>query len=259
LLSFFDCNTFIGKSARPWPRSFHKKDELLSEMDRFGIDEAIVFHIAARDVHFTTGNELLMKEIDGEDRLHGSWVLPLHHAVEVPEPGETIKTMVESGVKAVRIYAPVYSSYMVEPWACGQLFEALQRHRVPVLLPNSEIGRFPDEKVVGFSAQNIYDLCRRYPELPFIVVKANYSSMRIIYPMLRDCPNLHLEISYWTAHRGLEFVCKNFGAGRMVFGTGMPMNNPGAALMMVRYEDISETDRQLIAGKNLTKMLRGVK
>jgi len=50
--------------------------ELLRIMDRYHIKEALVHDYHARSiVPIAHGNERLMKEIDGQERLHPVWVL----------------------------------------------------------------------------------------------------------------------------------------------------------------------------------------
>lgn len=261
-LDFFDCNCMIGMVVKPAPRYFATKKALLEEMDYLQIRESAVFHAMARDYAPPVGNDRLAEEIRGEARLHGCWVLSLH-----PDPGmrraqDVVDEMLRRGIKLTRLFPPYCNAYVVSKWACRGLFEALESHRIPLLLSNSELGRHPavtpQREPSGFSAQNVYEICETYPKLPVIIIRFNYQNLRIVFPMLEHLPNLFLEISYYNAHRGIELLTKAFGAERLLFGTGMPLTNPSVGLTLVRYANISHEEKQMIAGRNLRRLISEV-
>lgn len=249
-LRFFDCNTYIGRSRKPAPLSFHSKVELLDNLEYYGIEEAIVTHQEASD-----GHQELVQELADEARLTPCWVLPAHDDPVGPGGAELVAEMLKAGVRVARMFPPHRHSYALAPWIRGGAFDVLEAHRVPLLVSGSDLAKYPDENTQGFSAENIYDICKQYPRLPIIIVRFNYQNQRAIFPLLRECPNLYLEISYYTTHRGVEFIVQNVGAERLIFGTGMPINNPGLALTLVCYAQISEAEKRLIAGDNLRRLL----
>jgi hypothetical protein len=249
-LSFFDCNTHIGRQRKSSPLAFHTVEGLLAEMGYLGIDEAVVYHVA--------GNGRLMDDIKTHERLHGCWVYPLHHYPDMPEPLKVVEDMLSQGVKAARLLPPYYHAHLVADWACGKLFSAFEAYRVPVLLTDSDLGKFPDETRPGYSAQNIYDICQRSPRMPLVIMRLNFSAINVIYPLMNQCPNLSLEISYYTPHRGVERLVEDFGPERILFGTGMPYNGPGVALGLVRYSEITDEARALIASGNLRRLMEAV-
>ncbi len=63
-MRFFDCNAFFGLPARRPVAPVASPDELLAEMDRAGVDRALVWHIAQHDVAPQTGNEMLAEAIE---------------------------------------------------------------------------------------------------------------------------------------------------------------------------------------------------
>jgi predicted TIM-barrel fold metal-dependent hydrolase len=69
--------------------------------------------------------------------------------------------------------------------------------------------------------------------------------------------NYFLEISRLTAMLDdeLGFLIRNLGAGRIVFGTGMPFNYPDPALLKLQVLTAGEEDRQRIAWKNVAQWL----
>jgi predicted TIM-barrel fold metal-dependent hydrolase len=71
-----------------------------------------------------------------------------------------------------------------------------------------------------------------------------------------DChAHLYVETSYYTVHRGIEKLCGTFGPERVLFGTGMPRRDPGAAITALAYSLIDDEARALVAGGNLRRLL----
>lgn len=257
--NFLDANAFMGLVPRPEPMTFHTKAELLAELDYYHINEAVVTHAAARDYHPGYGNALLDNELEGEQRLHSCWVLPVHPDPDGQPLEQMVGAMLNAGVRIARVYPPHRVPLTVTTWLGYEVFWALEAHRVPVLLTDSDLGAWPDQGKKGYTAEMVYDLCKAFPALPIIVVRFNYQLMRVIYPMLREFDNLYLEISNYTTHRGIELLIKDFGSTRLIFGTGMPMQNPGAALALVRYAAISDAEKHNIAGNNLRQLMSEVR
>lgn len=258
-LDFFDCNCFLGPVNRPPLWSYKVPADLLEDMDHFGIREAAVTHTVARDYNQDIGNREIVEALEGQPRLYGCWVLRVHGNASEPPIESQLEGMLAAGVRVVRLYPPPRHPYAISDWATRGLWGALAERRIPVLLTASDLGKHPDDTTAGFSADNIYALCREYPELPVIIVRFNYTSTRIVMPILERCPNLHLEISYFTLHRGVELITRLFGAERLIFGTGAPVNNPGLALALVRYANVSDDERRSIAGGNFRRLLEEVR
>ena len=55
-----------------------------------------------------------------------------------------------------------------------------------------------------------------------MVCSVGYRELRVLLPLLDRHPNLACDLSYFAAHQGVEVVVRRFGAGRLLFGTGMP-------------------------------------
>lgn len=256
--NFLDANTFIGRVATPEPMWFHSKEELLAELEYYRIQEAIVTHALARDYHPSYGNALLERALQAERRLRSCWVLPVHPHPDEPPVERLVDNMLDAGVRIARVYPPNRVPFTVTSWFGYDVFRALEAHRVPVLLTDSDLGAWPDQGKKGYTAEMVYDLCQAFPALPIVVVRFNYQLTHLIYPMLREFNNLFLEISNYTTHRGVELLVKEFGSHRLIFGSGMPMQNPGAALAILRYAGISDADKRDIAGDNLRRLMSEV-
>ncbi|MHB1005024.1 MAG: amidohydrolase family protein [Chloroflexota bacterium] len=240
------------------PGSFSSVADLLVNMDYYRITQAVVTHTAAARYDAGTGNSELMDMVTSGERLFPCWVVPAHPLPDGPSGGQIVEQMLARGVRVARMYPPGRSPYTYEPWARSDSFDALNAHRVPLLLTDSDLGKFPDDISQGFSAENVYYLCHTFPDLPVIIVRFNYQNLRLGLQLLAECPNLYLEISYFTTHRGVELVTKKVGAERLIFGTGMPVTNPAVALTSVLYANTSEEEKRLVAVGNFRRLIEHV-
>ena len=163
-------------------------EKLEAELEYFAIADALVCHARAVERNLDLGNQTIIEELANHDSLHPAWVIPMHTAIDYPEPERFVDEMIRAGVRAVRVWPPPYHGYLADGWALGPLWQALSERRVPVLVGASDLGRYPDQPGHGFSARNLYDICRAYPSLPVVVMRLNFSALRVGVPLLRDVP-----------------------------------------------------------------------
>jgi predicted TIM-barrel fold metal-dependent hydrolase len=232
----------IGTVTVPQPGAFHSADALIAEMEFVGIGEALVYHALAKEYHPLAGNDVLMEQIAGCEGLHPMWVLLPDTNSDMPGPDELISQMKRGNVRAARLFPRGYGSILDER-TYGPLLSALEDEKIPLFIDKDQVD------------QNLAEVCEKHPGLPVVLTEADWRSNRVLYPLLRDFPNLHLEIGRYQAYQGIEDVCEKFGAERLLFGTHLPYASPGAAITMVTHADISDEEKQKIAGGNLRRLL----
>lgn len=255
-LNFFDAHCYVGRYKAFRPGSFYTRAGLLKYMDHFGIREALVTHSLSREHHPTDGNAAVLTETRGSERLHPSWALLPPASKELPSPAEVIPMMIKNGVRAVKILHGSYH-FPISDWCIGELLDELEAHRVPTFFdPDSELDTVQEDK---FDWDAVDTLCRSHPKLPIILSEARFhSSNRILYQLFEKHPNLQIELSGLWANQGIEFITKEFGAARLLFGTRMPVRCPGCVVTQVTYSNVSDEAKNLIAGDNLRKLMEGV-
>jgi len=249
-MNLFDSNCMLGRRSIHTPLGIPTTPaELLAEMDRLGIAEALVYHAMAIDGHPPEGNARLMREIEGHPRLHPCWVL-LPTTGEMPPPAELVRQMKTHGVRAVRM-CPNLHRYNFTETNVGDLLAALEAARIPL---------FVDFGVTHWSSTNtdwtrLDELCARYPDLPFIVVGEGPGAPRRLFPFWHKHRNLLLETSYYQIHQGLSEVANRFGPERLLFGTGLPTRAPGPPLAQLHNDFLTDAQREAIGGGNLRQLL----
>jgi len=239
-----DANVMIGR----WPMrnlKFCLVDDLIQQMDYHGIDQAIVFSATSVKHNPVEGNIELKKLISTHlDRIIPCWVILPTWELETGR--KLIDDLKSNKAKVVRVF-PKEHNFVLDNWACGNLFKDLESVRIPLLLDGSTV-----------SPTQIYSICKDYPELSVILTKSEYTLNRSLYILFDLCPNFYLEISTYFIYCGLEDIVNRFGASRLIFGSRMPFQEPGAALTMVKLADISSSEREMILGRNMERLIEGV-
>lgn len=255
-LRFFDAHCYVGRYKTFKPGSFTSAQDLLQQMEYHGISEALVAHAMSREHHPIDGNAAVLRETGAHANLHPIWALLPSASKEMPAPAETVQQMISAGVRAARLFYGSYS-FPISEWCIGDLLNELEAHRVPTFLdPDVELDTWDMDR---FDWDAVDALCRAHRGLPVILSEARFrSSNRLLYHLLAAHPNLHIELSGYWAHHAIEFITREFGAYRLIFGTRMPVRDPACTIGQVAYSNISDEDKALIAGSNLRKLLEGV-
>ena len=252
-LTFFDSHCYLGRYKHLRPGGFYTKDGLFAEMDHFGISEALVVDVTARENHPEPGNMRILEECHGEARLHPAWVLLPARGGEIGPVDTLVGRMRSAGVGAAFMY-PRNFDFPLEAWCIGDVCAALEANGVPLFVdPNIELNHLGWDET---DWDALVRLAKQFPALPIVAAEGRMrSSNRAIYQAMDLCPNLYVELSGFWVHHGIEFVTREFGSDRLLFGTRMPVREVGGTIMQVKYADISDAAKRNIAGDNLRRLL----
>ncbi len=247
-MRFFDCNCSIGRIGYPHLLDIPDVSGLRREMKTAGIEEALVYHVLARDGHPPLGNTLLLEEIKGQAGLYPVWVLLPHHTGEMPPPERLLEEMKSKGVRAARVYpGRLHHSFTLAEWSSGELLTALETARLPLIL---------DIEIVTW--EEVHSLLQKYPQLPIVLANFTYRHNRFLYPLWERFDSLYIEISRFMGGGAIEDAVRRFGSRRILFGTNMPHYTGTAAVARLTYADISWDDKKAIAADNLDRILKEV-
>lgn len=244
-MRFFDCNVFIGLPTVPPLRPVATAAELLTHLDRAGIEKALVWHIAQHDVAAQTGNELLTQAIAGQSRLLGCWTVLPNQAQELPAPAELFRRMRGARVVALRLF-PNSHRFLANAVSMGQLFGAMVARRVPLFLSMRR----------GMEWRDVYALLAEFPDLVCVICDHGcWGQDRLFRPLLERYPNVHVDTSQYLLDGGIESLVADYGAGRLLLGSGFPESYLGGMMLALRHARISEEARAAIAAGNLERIL----
>ncbi|MEX2569031.1 MAG: amidohydrolase family protein [Cyclobacteriaceae bacterium] len=250
----FDAHVQVGRHLKLRENGLHTTQDLLSEMDHYGIAEALVVDSLSRENHPKDGNRRILEVTENNPRLHRGWsAMPPGIKSEQIPPYDFVNEMRRHQVGALFLYPNQYF-FNLSDWSVDDLLDPVSESNVPVFInPVESNGRGGSDAT---DWDGVVSLCRRWPSIPIVVSENRIRrSQRLLYKALDACPNLHLEISAYWLHRGIEYITERWGARRLLFGSGWPNFGQHMTLATLTTAEISDHDKRIIAGDNLRGLL----
>ncbi|MGH7744569.1 MAG: amidohydrolase family protein [Candidatus Dormibacteria bacterium] len=212
---------------------------LLAEMNRFGIEQALVSQFTAEEYDAEEGNRALARDLqEGPGRFVPAWAA-------LPERA-FLEGLARYKPAAVRLFSGSKEhNFSLEPWCSGPLYEYLEAHSILAVITREDI-----------EWDGVAQLFQNFPRLSVLLLETGYRAERYLEPLLRSFPQLYFDSSTLLAHRQLESFVEQFGHERIVFGSRLPLYTPGAALAVLATARISEDAKRAIAGGTLRRLLR---
>lgn len=249
-LNFFDINSMLGPTNTNREPSFRTVPELLAEMDRVGIAEALVYPSLSRQAHPADGNEWLIETLRGHSRLHACWVGLPPGTGDMPEPRELVKRMQDANVRALRLLPQAHRYPLLEQ-TLRPLLGALAEARIPLLI-DMDRGGWSEIK---HDWSRLFEIAERHPELPLVLLREGGTTARVLFSVWDQYPNIHLDTCYIQESGIVREIVERFGPDRLLFGTDMPAYDPGGPLGSVANAPLSDAEHTAIAGNNARRLL----
>ena len=269
-LRFFDCEIGVGGTGFEYP-SPRTSAELLAMMDRYGIENALVYDRHAHEAGVFDRFDAILDFCKGAPpgkrdappgkqdappgRLYPTIPIVPPSTGEQPPPAELVGFCLDHGIKAVRA-CPAAHNYIFDPFSMGKLLAELQKHRIPVIHTAMQVQDHPWMHTPPW--QNIRAVAEAFPRLPIIVLYTGMLQGRNLFPLLEQCPNVLADLTCVSFHF-VEDVVERFGSGKLVFASHFPTEDPGLYAPMVAYAGIPVEARKAIAGDNIRRILEGVR
>ncbi len=250
---YFDAFCVLGRSVRATAGLPETPEAILAVMDHAGVHEALVVDSLAMESSPVAGNERVLATVrgpqSGHPRLHPAWCGLMTASRELPPPGELVARMREEGVGALFLFHGLMDISLAS-WAIDDLLSELAAAGVPLFISPDRSRERGKGDIMDWDA--ILRICHDFPELPVVATEPrNMTHQRTAYAALDAAPNLRLDISpLWRAGM-IEFVCKHWGAERLLFSAGLPARDPAAVKMQLDWAAIAEEELAKIAGGNL--------
>jgi uncharacterized protein len=223
-MTLCDVHAHIGH----WPfrrLPFTDAPTLLREMDRLEIQRAAVCHNHGVFYKNTqSSNEELLRDLEKvRDRL-----LPVAtlNPVYVGAEADFRRCVQGHAVAGLRL-VPQYHGYSLEDPRAISLAAAAGQAKIPVIVPRLLVDprqrhRLDVEETVDLAALAAF--ARKVPGTTFVGVEYGLGADPGTVDTLRAAPNLLFEISRipFLNGRAIQGLMGTLGAGRLLFGTGMP-------------------------------------
>lgn len=247
-LMFFDANARIGTPMHDVLEYAPDTGTLLREMDRNGVDKALVREVNVTAAGADYANKAIARRLedDPEGRLSGVWSIlpPCTH--ELPEGGEFFAAMKRHRIKAL-IPDPAGHHWVPDRLVIGKIMDEAAERRIPVLVGTQTLG----------SWGAVYAFLKEFPKNRYICMTHNlyWGTDRYFRPLLENFPGFHIEVSTYWVPEGVTDLVNEYGAERVLYGSGYPEFMFGSMMLSLKNSDISDEAKRLIAGKNLEKLL----
>ena len=221
----------------------------LKEMDRLGVERALVYSPHAASFDTTAGNESLLETIREESRLVPQFVAnPAHD--DLSSLADGVK---DAGVRSVRMY-PALHFYPFRDWMLGPWLEWLAVERLPVWLPvGYDDNVYPPQR---FDPNEVYDTLRANPEVNAVLTEVEYKQFSWAIPLVRSLPNMYMELSRWFIIDGIPRLLDAIGDERILYGSRFPEGAMGPQLYNLHNHGLSEETLGRICSGNLERLLR---
>lgn len=156
------------------------------------------------------------------------------------------EALVSQRPAAVRLY-PVTNGYILDEFYSGALLEVLDALAMPVLLDETEV-----------PLAGLPQLARRYPRIPFVLLRRGFRESRSFAPLLGQLDNIYLDTSMMVDCCLLEKLVADFGSERLLFGSGLPFYEPSGALGLIIYARIGQNERKNILAGNWLRLQEAI-
>jgi hypothetical protein len=230
---------------------YNDAEGLVGSMDRMGIDRAMVSSWGGIALGDREGNEVTLQAVQRfPDRLVAFGTLNPQY----PElcQAEFDRVFASGRVRGFKPYPP-YQHYPLDGERNRPLLAWSNERGAPVLCHAGLGGHC-------VTPEQVDKLAPEYPRANFLFahVGQSYSVAEKCVEVCRRHPNVYCEITYTAITYGLiEYLVREIGAERVLFGTDCVMRDPAPQLGWVAWARISLEDKRRILGGNMRRILGG--
>lgn len=247
-MQFYDCNAYFGRpSVRPL-LPVASAGELLAEMDRCGVSQALVWHIAQHDGSPQAGNQILAEAIQDQPRLSGCWSILPNQGKEFSPMEKFVREMRQARVFGLRAF-PTSHHFLLNGVSMGSWLDPMVTQRIPLFL---SVAR-------GANWEIAYDLLNEFPNLVCVICDHGcWGEDRRFRPLIERYPNVYIDTSQYLLDGGIEDFVSTYGPERILYGSGFPESYFGGMMLAILHAQISTEAKEAIAGKNLERIFSQV-
>lgn len=248
-MEFFDCNVWYGaETATDTFRPAHSIPQLQDELTRAGVTRAVVSRVNQMAGGAISANEQLAEELQGAQNLYGVWVILPSHTHELPEPDAFAQQMKANHILGWRL-CPTRARFLPRVSVLRDWLDVAVARNIPLFIDTAH----------GTTLEQTADLLEAYPHLTVVLTyTSTWPSDRFLRPFVAEFPNVYLDLTHMITAGGIESFVGEYGASRLLYGSGFPECYFGGNMLMVRHAAIPEADRIAVAGGNLQRIVAEV-
>ncbi len=251
-MELWDCNCWYGLPKKPPLAPAETPEALLHEIERAGIHRALVRNAALWEQSPEVGNTLVSEDCAQDERLLPAWAILPPQTGELGGVAEFLDAMREADVRALWAY-PEKHRYVLNATTFGGLFEEMSDCGIPLFIDRREV---PGSALYAL----VDNVLRDFPDLRLCVcAHGSWGEDRFFRPLMERYPRFMVGTSRYELDGGIEEICRVYGPERLLLGTNFPDTPMGGPILTLLHANISDADRELIAGGNLRRILEEVR
>jgi len=258
-IKVIDAHSHVGHDGMPGiaGNPLHRQDAaaMVDSMDSAGIDVTMTSSWIGIHGDGPAGNELVAKTIKRyPDRFIG-------YATINPNYPETIDAELKRCFQKNRFMGikpyPPRQQYPLDGPNNRKILEFANEHHLPILYHHAA-----NWKTRRGAADMIANLSEQYLNAKFMFAHsgASWQACKDYVGVAKRRPNVFMEITYTAVTFGsIEYMAKEAGADKVIFGTDFPMRDPHPQLAWVAYAKLSVEDKHKILCGNFERILAEVR
>ena len=241
----------VGKSARSVNNCIMLNadhDHIAKKMDRLGIDTTITAPWSGINYDGILGMEETLESAKAHPgKFLGFSTANIHYQEDLDSLVKYHEEYPDIFV-GVKPYPP-YQQFSLLDDVCADWFTYANDHHL-LMLVHADGGEYADHVDV---------LADKYPNITFILAHSgtSYGVARKNASVANKHDNVVLDITYTTTGRDMiEFLVKEVGADKVLYGSDLPMRDPAPQLGWVCYARISLEDKKKLLSGNIERLLK---
>ena len=242
----FDANMALGR-RHDRRVSVDTVVETLKEMNRAGVDRALVYAPHAVTYDSAEGNSLLLETIHGDSRL-----VPQFVCNPAFDDFDAFTSWVkEAKIRSVRM-VPGAHNYPFRDWVVKRWLDWFAAEKIPVWLP-TEYGIITE--TVHLNPSEAHDTVKAHPNLNVVLSEVHYGHVGWALPLIRSLPNISIEISRFVIADPIARLMKAVGEERILFGSRFPSQYIAPHIYTLHHSGLSDETLKKICSGNLERLL----
>lgn len=223
-----------------------KPEELIREMDRSGTDCAVVWH--TRSLMQVIDGNADMKAIAEESNGRFLPCFMVHPYMDDIQMPKDLAGYLRKHRPACVTISPKNHKYPLMSRYCGEMLQALEELRIPLMLRLSEVENY-QEKVL--------EIADEYPDLPIVIARYGYTFSMFIRTAMRTAKNIYFNLGFIENASELNQLVREYGAERFLLGSTAGLLT-GGGMGLVYMGEFTEEDKQKMLGGNWQRLQEGI-
>lgn len=225
--------------------------ELLAVMDAAGVDKSVVLQMVTDETRHEDAL-LRAKELDSQRIISFGSVLPASvHALEY------VWKISDEGLKGIGLYPELQKFDLGDP-KYFPVFDLARACWFVVTINMGSAARSLDG--ASASPRDLAKIMADFPGLKVVVsCLGDLKTARETLEILPGKDNIYIDTAYCAEvqpDKGFfKEIIREYGAERVLFGSGYPWSTPSRELQIIRSLDITEKEKSLVLGGNAARLL----